>query len=95
MFRQTFIRAAKNRKLKGGASNDERNQQLVHCSLEGDEEVIDNLIQLLKTVQPLNSWGAAVQALQSYDDFIEFSDHQVTTDNVSGFNWAPNVVFYL
>lgn len=95
MFRQTFIRAAKNRKLKGGASNDAKNHQLVHCSLEGDDAIIDELIHQLKTVQPLNSWGAAVQGLQFYDNFIEFSNHQVTTDNVSGFNWAPDVIFYL
>ena len=95
MFRQTFIRAAKNRKLKGGASNDAKNHQLVHCSLEGDDAVISELINKLKTGQPLNSWGAVVQVLQSYDQFIEFSNHQVTTENVSRFNWAPNVTFYI
>lgn len=79
----------------GGATNDAENHQLVHCSLEGDDAAVDELIDKLKAGQPINSWGAVVKSLQFYDDFIDFSSHQVTTDNVSRFNWAPDVTFYL
>lgn len=95
MFRQTFIRAAIKRELTGGASNDAENHQLVHCSLEGDDAVVDELIAKLRAGQPLNSWGAVVRDLQFYPSFIEFSKHQVTTDNVRRFDEPTNVEFYL
>ncbi len=95
MFRQTFIRGAQKRKLKGGASNDAENHHRVHCSLEGNESIVDEMIKQLQETKPLNSWNAAVEALHYYDHFIELSDHQVTTDNVDQYHWSPNVVFYL
>lgn len=95
MFRQTFVRGAQKRKIKGGATNDSRNHHLVHCSLEGEESVVEEMISKLREVKPLNSWNAQVNELHFYDHFIEFSDYQVTTDNVNDYHWSPDVDFYL
>jgi len=95
MFRQTFNRAAKKRKLKAGASNDAEDPQRVHCSLIGDETVIHELLNKLREGEPINSWNAYIDELHYHDYFIELSEHQVTTDNVGRFNWSSNVEFYL
>ncbi len=95
MFRQTFLRAAKKRKLKGGASNDAQDHARVHCSLIGDETAIDEMINKLRSGKPINSWNACVEELHLYDHFIELSEHQVSTENIDQFNWSPNVDFYL
>jgi len=95
MFRQTFIHAAIKRKLKGGASNDAINQTLVHCSLIGEESIIEEMLSRLREGKPINTWNAYVSELHLYDHFIELSEHQVTTDNVNQFNWSRNVEFYL
>lgn len=95
MFRQTFIRAAEKRALRGGASNDAKNNACVHCSLIGDEAAIDELIIRLCAGKPINSWNAYVQELHLHEHFIELSEHQVTSDNVNQFNWSPDVTFYL
>lgn len=95
MFRQTFIRGAQQRKLEGGASNDAADTNRVHCSLVGDAAAIDEMIGKLQAGKPINSWQARVESLHVCDHFIELFEHQVTTDNVSRFNWSPNVEFYL
>ncbi|SFK24213.1 Acylphosphatase [Nitrosomonas aestuarii] len=95
MFRQTFIRGAQKRKLKGGASNDTKYSNRVHCSLEGESAAIDEMISKLRTGKPINSWNAHVEVLHFYDYFTEISEHQVTTENVNQHHWSPNVEFYL
>ncbi len=95
IFRQTFLRAAKERKLKGGASNDARDHTRVHCSLSGDAAAIDELIHKLRSGKPINSWNAYVEELHLYDHFIELSEHQVSTAHSHPFAWPPNVDFYL
>ncbi|MBX3628527.1 MAG: acylphosphatase [Nitrosomonas sp.] len=95
MFRQTFLRAAKKRKLKGGASNDAQDHARVHCSLIGNEAAIDEMINKLRSGKPINSWNAYVEALHPHDHFIELSKHQVSTENINQFPWPPNVDFYL
>jgi len=95
MFRQTFIRGALKRKLQGGASNDTQDPNRVHCTLVGDETVVDDMMDRLQTGHPINSWNARVEALHIYNHFIDLSEHQVTTNNVNRFNWSPNVEFYL
>jgi acylphosphatase len=95
MFRQTFIRGALKRKITGGVTNDSANHHLVHCSLEGEESAVDEMINKLREGKPLNSWNAQVAELHFYDHFIEFSGHQVNTDNVDKYNWLPGVDFYL
>ena len=95
MFRQTFIRGAQKRELKGGASNDAKDPNRVYCSLEGDAAAIDEMINKLQSGKPINSWNAYVEALHYYNHFIEISEHQVTTDNVNQYHWSPNVEFYL
>lgn len=95
MFRQTFIRAAEKKALRGGVSNDTKNNARVDCSLIGDEAAIEQLISKLRTGKPINSWNAYVQELHFHKHFIELSKHQITTDNVNQFNWSPDVEFYL
>jgi acylphosphatase len=95
MFRQTFIRGAQKRKIKGGATNDSKDHHLVHCSLAGEESVVEEMMNKLREGNPLNSWNAQVDALHLHDHFIEFSDHQVNTDNVDNYHWSPEVDFYL
>jgi acylphosphatase len=95
MFRQTFIRGSLKRKIKGGVTNDSKNHHLVHCSLEGEESVVDEMMNKLREGKPINSWNAQVDELHLYDHFIEFSDHQVNTDNVDDYNWLLGVDFYL
>ncbi|MCH9638749.1 MAG: acylphosphatase [Betaproteobacteria bacterium] len=95
MFRQTFIRGAQKRKIRGGATNDPKNHQLVHCSLAGEESVVEEMLSKLQEGKPLNSWNAQVDELHYHEQFIEFSDHQVTTDNVNDYHWSPSVIFYL
>lgn len=95
MFRQTFIRGSLKRKIKGGVTNDSHNHHLVHCSLEGEASVVDEMINKLREGKPINSWNAQVDELHLYGHFIEISDHQVNTDNVDEYSWSPNVEFYL
>ncbi len=95
MFRQTFIRGAQKRKIKGGATNDSKNHHLVHCSLAGKESVVDEMINKLREGKPINSWNAYVDELHLHDHFIAFSDHQVNTDNVNDYHWSSDVDFYL
>ncbi len=66
MFRQTFIRAAIKRNLKGGASNDAKNHQQVHCSLEGNELAVNEMINKLQEGKRINSWNAYVNELHYY-----------------------------
>ncbi|SEQ85026.1 acylphosphatase [Nitrosomonas sp. Nm51] len=95
MFRQTFIRGAQQRELAGGASNDAKDPNRVHCSLAGNAAAIDEMIEKLQAGKPVNSWQARVEALHVYGHYIELSEHQVTTDNVNRFRWSPDVEFYL
>ena len=95
MFRQTFIRGSLKRKIEGGVTNDAKKHHVVHCSLTGDESAVDEMLNKLQEGKPINSWNAQVDELHFYDYFIEFSDHQVTTDNVDKYDWSPEVDFYL
>lgn len=95
MFRQTFIRGSLKRKIKGGVTNDSHNHHLVHCSLEGEASAVDEMMNKLRQGKPINSWNAQVDELHLYDHFIEFSDHQVNTDNVDDYSWSPDVELYL
>jgi acylphosphatase len=95
MFRQTLIRAAQRRGLEAGASN--LRDGSVSCLISGAEEKIDEIVSGLKASAPINSWGASVAdlALLSESAGIPFDGHQVTTANVDGFSWNPDVEMYL
>ncbi len=95
MFRQTFIRAAQKRNLRGAASNMPNGS--VCCLLSGDSEEIEELQQKLRSGERLNSWKAAVDHLTIIPaaQAIPYSQHQVTTDNVDSFNWSSDVDMYL
>lgn len=95
MFRQTFIRGSLKRKIKGGVTNDSKDHHLVHCSLAGEKLAINEMLNKLRERKPINSWNAQVDELHLYDHFIEFSDHQVNTDNIDDYNWSSDVDFYL
>ena len=95
MFRQTFIRAAQKRALKGAATN--MPDGSVHCYLSGPENKINEIVEGLKSGQAINSWDASVDVLTvlSADQSMEFEQHQVTTENVDSFRWSPNVEMFL
>eukprot|EP01122_Echinamoeba_exundans_P014742 TRINITY_DN6732_c0_g1_i1.p2 TRINITY_DN6732_c0_g1~~TRINITY_DN6732_c0_g1_i1.p2 ORF type:complete len:100 (+),score=16.53 TRINITY_DN6732_c0_g1_i1:23-301(+) len=61
MFRQTLIRAALKRNLRGGATNSKRDRNEVTFTLEGDGSKIDEIVNFMKTGKPPNSWGAQVE----------------------------------
>lgn len=94
MFRQTLIRGAQNRHLRAGASNLPNGRE-VAFTLEGEAAAIADLVEALRTRQPLNSWGACADCLLEQDDGAPVESHQVHTGNVDGFSWNPNVVMYL
>ena len=95
MFRQTFIRAAQKRNLKGAATN--MPDGSVCCYLSGPEVKINEIVEGLKSGQAINSWDAAVDRLTllAEDQAMAFERHQVTTENVDSFSWSPNVEMYL
>ena len=93
MFRQTFIRGLLKRNLSGGATNLE-DRNIVSFTIEGDEESVQSVIDSLAQIKPLNSWNAEVQKVSILDEIIPIEDHQVTTLNVDGFNWNPDVEFF-
>lgn len=95
MFRQTFIRAAQKRDLKGAATN--MPDGSVCCYLSGAEEKINEIVEGLQSGQAINSWDAAVDQLTILDpdQAMAFGRHQVTTENVDSFRWSPNVEMYL
>ncbi|KAA6403287.1 MAG: putative Acylphosphatase family protein [Streblomastix strix] len=95
MFRQTLIRAALNRGLRGGATNEKPDKHLVSLTLSGQKNKIDEIINFLKSGQSLNSWHAQAQSVNELPNVIPIEQHQVTTDNVDQFHWNPSVQFYL
>ena len=95
MFRQTFIRAAQKRNLKGAATN--MPDGGVCCYLSGTEEKINEIVEGLKNGQAINSWNASVDQLTilNQKQAVAFERHQVTTENVDSFSWSPNVEMFL
>jgi acylphosphatase len=92
MFRQTLIRGALKRKLKCGASN-LPDGNIVKFTLEGDNNLIQEIIDFMKSGKPINNWNAKI------DEIIEEgnpeSNYQVTSENVDTIHWSPNVEMYL
>ncbi|KAF0983153.1 hypothetical protein FDP41_011131 [Naegleria fowleri] len=97
MFRQTVVRGMSNHGIKGGASNDKNNENLVWITMEGDEDKINEFAKKLINTKPLNSWGAQLESLSEVpkNEIIALEKHQVTTNNVDTFKWKKNVEFYL
>lgn len=59
-IRQTVIRASIKRGLKAGATNDKLDKNKVDITLIGDIQIIDEMINKMKTGNDLNDWGANV-----------------------------------
>jgi acylphosphatase len=95
MFRQTFIRGCLKRELRAGATNNRERADKVTCTVEGDEKVIQELIEKLTNGKPINSWGALVEDFEESVEPFPIEEHQVTTDNLDSFKWSRDVVFYL
>ncbi|ETV99397.1 hypothetical protein H310_08101 [Aphanomyces invadans] len=95
MFRQTLIRAMIKRGLTGGASNNRQQRDVVDITMDGDTDVIDDLVEALRTTKPLNSWGAQVDTIKVLPSGVAVDAHQVTTTNVDDRSWNPNVEMYL
>jgi acylphosphatase len=95
MFRQTLMRSCKRRGILAGATNDADNRERVTFSLDCKEEDMTLLCNDLISLENLNSWGAHANSLNELSDFIEFSNHQVTTENVDEFKWTEGVEFFL
>ncbi|KDO19254.1 hypothetical protein SPRG_15035 [Saprolegnia parasitica CBS 223.65] len=96
MFRQTIIRAMTKRGIAGGATNLKTpSRDTVEMTLDGDAATIQTFLDALRTTQPLNSWGARVDALVVLSTGRAVREHQVTTTNVDDRSWNPNVEFYI
>lgn len=94
MFRQTLIRGAQKRNLHAGASNLPGGREVLF-TLEGDEALLDEMVQAVRSMDPLNSWGARVDELVEKPEGQPVAEHQVHTGNVDDFSWNPNVEMYL
>ncbi len=92
MFRQTIIRGAQKRKLKAGASNLSGGNE-VRFTLEGDNDLIQEMIDFIKSGRPINNWNARIDEL--IEEKNPDANYQVTTENVDTMNWSPNVEMYL
>ena len=95
MFRQTFVRALLKRGLAGGATNSPDSGDEVVFTVEGDEQLVEELLSRLGSGEPINSWGAQVASIEMLDEAIAIGRHQVTTGNVDEFRWSGGVEFYL
>jgi acylphosphatase len=95
MFRQTLIRGAKKRGLEAGATNSAVERHRVDFTLRGDNNKIEELITILKSGKPINSWGAKVTSLIENTSGIPLNEHEVTTTNVDNFKWKKGVEMYL
>lgn len=94
MFRQTVMRGAHRRNLRAGATNLPGGRE-VAITLDGDDGAIDEMVATAAKLQPLNSWGAAIETLTEMESGRELEEHQVTTENVDDFSWNPNVDMFL
>jgi len=92
MFRQTLIRGALKRKLKAGASNLASGNQ-VRFTLEGDNNLIQEMVDFIKSGKPINNWNARIDEI--IEEQVPDATYQVTTENVDTMNWNPNVEMYL
>jgi acylphosphatase len=92
MFRQTLIRAAQRRNLKGGATN-LPNRSQVRFTLEGDNEKIQEIISFLESGRPINDWDARIISVS--EEPGPAPQHEVTTENVDKFRWSQNVKMFL
>jgi len=95
MFRQTFIRGAQKRSLKGGATNDSRDMERVIFILQGEEVQMDQYVDFLKDKKVINSWGATIEKMTRIETEAPLSSFQVTTENVDQFNWNTDVEMYV
>ena len=94
MFRQTFIRGLIKRGLKGGATNNKDSEKSVSITIFGHENQINSIVDELLSLKIINSWKATVKEIRPLEKIIEFSRHEVTTENVDEIKWSSGVEFY-
>jgi|GEM_PF-5188391 len=75
-FRKSFLFACHRRELSGAVTNDHKDPSLVHCSLKGNQKVIQKFLFDLENISPLNSLGANIVHLLSKPHNILWQDHQ-------------------
>ncbi len=92
MYRKSFCYGCFKRGLKAGATNlPDRSKVL--CSVEGDEELINKLIDDLTGLKKINSWGAKVESVERVENFHEYSNHDYDNlDMKSGFSLMGVIV---
>lgn len=94
MFRQTLIRAAQKRNLEAGATNSDDGKNVEFC-LSGDEKMIQEIIDFLKSGQDINSWSPKINEVQELPSGKSISEHEVSTDNVDNFKWSTDIEMFL
>ncbi|RLA64584.1 MAG: hypothetical protein DRQ88_00565 [Epsilonproteobacteria bacterium] len=94
MFRQTIMRGAMKRGLKAGATNLPSKNE-VDFMLEGEDAVIQEMVDFIKSGKAINDWDAKIEKLEEVNTDDSIGDYEVTTENVDSFNWSTNVNFYL
>jgi acylphosphatase len=95
MFRQTIMRAAIKRGLVAGATNVRSDRTRVDIALQGDPAKIQEIVDGLKSLKRLNSWGAFCQSVEIVSQGTEPLSHEVNTANVDNIKWKKGVSFYL
>ena len=94
MFRQTIIRAMIKRNIQGGATNCKYDKHMVHVTMHGFEQSIEELVSLLRKGKVLNNWGARPNSIVEME-VLDWRKEQVTTANVDGFRWNQNCEMYI
>lgn len=79
-FRKSFVHWLEINGLKGGATNNSQDHQLVHCTVIGEEGSISALKEILQG-SSFNNMGAKVEEIEEQDHQIQLSEHQAKTSS--------------
>ena len=95
MFRQTIMRAALKRKIVAGATNNRQDRKRVDISLQGPKNLVQEIIDGLKSGKKINSWGAHCASVELAESGKQPLEHEVNKSNVDEIRWKKGVEFYL
>lgn len=79
-FRKSFVYWIQTLGLKGGATNNIQNPNLVHCTVVTDASTFSEISKKLLE-GPFNNIGAYVKEIYEADHGIDWEDHQAKTEN--------------